>query len=353
MKICPACGADLDPGKGDEQRFCEHCGYDLGISHSPISSEVSINANGNAPLSPIPIKLDIHILGNMIFAITSKSNQSLAWAFLRIQEYNESPNDKFRGHYFSMKEYTDWWSSQCGEGKFTYIDTCKGFNISGSTIDMWETKFRESESPLREEEELLLHLIHAALKKGKKTMDINKIYVIGLSQESLESKDNFFIHELSHAFFHIDDKYRKRVSLLYANLPENERQLPQSSYGYCKYCDTVLMDEIIAYKIAAEVKDEAFMKEFKKVLPKYKISLDTEKLEVESHGQKEVQESAAPIKKGKTKLIEQQIERPNILTTSFGEQSDTAESEKVWLDLGKEFSNKKRFEKAFDELFDL
>jgi len=215
--------------------------------------------------------LKIHSISDIIYVITAKDSRSLSWAFVRFQEFYESSNENFRGNYFTMKEYKDWWSSECGSGNFTYVDIWKGYNISGHTIGSWESIFRKKEPKLRNEEEFLLQLLHSMLRKKNKTLD--QIYLIGLVEESFDAKDDAYLHELSHALFNLNVIYRKKSLSLFKNLPSSEKKIAEvtSCKATCGYSKDVFIDETIAYKTS---QDQAFRKLLKETLISQDIPFD-------------------------------------------------------------------------------
>ncbi|MEK7106247.1 MAG: ABC transporter ATP-binding protein, partial [Patescibacteria group bacterium] len=60
-----------------------------------------------------------------IYLVEAPTQYALASTFLRFQEHYESP--KFRGQFFSLEEFMDWYAEEYGN--FTYYKDWTGFNI--------------------------------------------------------------------------------------------------------------------------------------------------------------------------------------------------------------------------------
>ena len=60
-------------------------------------------------------------------------------SFVRMQEFYESP--KFKGKYFTLEQYMDYWSKEFGKGSFTYPSVWDGFNIPGKVLSDWWDRF--------------------------------------------------------------------------------------------------------------------------------------------------------------------------------------------------------------------
>ena len=49
-----------------------------------------------------------------VYCVTYDTQYDLCMSFVRIQEFYESP--KFKGQYFTLEEYMDYWAEEFGSG---------------------------------------------------------------------------------------------------------------------------------------------------------------------------------------------------------------------------------------------
>ena len=79
-------------------------------------------------ISSMKIKYKINEVKPKVFAVVIEDRYDRAMTFLRVQEFYESPNKKFRGKNFSIWDYMKWYSTEYGKG-FTYGTDWSGFNV--------------------------------------------------------------------------------------------------------------------------------------------------------------------------------------------------------------------------------
>src|SRR6266436_1245101 len=131
-------------------------------------------------------------VGKGIYLLRFKTQYQLTATFLRVQEHYESP--RFHGRIFSLEQYMDWYAERYGN--FTYYQDWSGFNVPSTAFQpFYEGKF----DPLNEKETQLLGLFKDLRER---------FYVIGVYDSG--AKDSL-THELAHALFFIDDRYREAV----------------------------------------------------------------------------------------------------------------------------------------------
>lgn len=156
--------------------------------------------------------------------VQTDSQESLCRAFLRFQEYYESP--KFKGQIFTIGQIRHWYSITYGAD--TYYRDWEGFNFPSYVLEPFKAGLFD---PLTTEEQSLLNLF--------KYRDDN-FYVIGANNHSVTR------HELSHALYSYDKKYKIAIDNLckkhYTSLSKIRKYLLDK--GYHK---DVLNDELQAY----------------------------------------------------------------------------------------------------------
>jgi hypothetical protein len=167
-------------------------------------------------------------VGKGIYLLRFKTQYQLTATFLRVQEHYESP--RFRGRIFSLEQYMDWYAKRYGN--FTYYQDWSGFNVPSTAFQpFYEGKF----DPLSEKEKQLLGLFNDLRER---------FYVIGIYDSG--AKDSL-THELAHALFFIDDRYREAVREAMRGYDTSALARQIAEAGYAKH---VIPDEIQAYIVA-------------------------------------------------------------------------------------------------------
>ena len=156
--------------------------------------------------------------------ISADSREELAESFLRFQEHYESPvwADKI----FTKGQYKQWYSQT--HGGDTYRLDWSGFNFPSSVLKPFRDGLFD---PLTEGEKTILSLLRY------RTDDF---YIIG------SNTDDVLSHELCHALYHSNLKYRKAVDEV---IEKNKNNLKKAFdhllvLGYHK---KVIYDEFQAY----------------------------------------------------------------------------------------------------------
>lgn len=156
--------------------------------------------------------------------VQTETQESLCKAFLRFQEYYESP--KFKGQIFTLGQVKHWYSITYGAD--TYYRDWEGFNFPSYVLEPFKKGLFD---PLTTEEQALLDLF-------KYRSDI--FYVIGANN------NNVTRHELAHALYSFDPKYKSAIDKL---CHTNKKALKSvSKYLLDKgYDKSVINDELQAY----------------------------------------------------------------------------------------------------------
>lgn len=159
-----------------------------------------------------------------IIHLKFKRKKDITRTLLRFQEHFEHP--KFRGKIFSLDEFREWYSKDEKEHKFTYYTDWSGFNFPSRILKpFYAGKFDK----LTIEEKQVLDLLRN--EKGR-------FYVIG----TFNSDD--LKHEMAHAKFYTNARYRKEVLAVIDTIDKNEYYKELKKMGYDK---SVLPDEAHAY----------------------------------------------------------------------------------------------------------
>lgn len=164
-----------------------------------------------------------------IYLLEAKDQHLLASTFLRFAEYYENPH--FRGKIFNLEEFIAWHTKTYGE--FNYFEKWGGFNIPSLTL----RPFRQRRfNPLSKDEKRFLAL-------WKKIPE--PFYIIGVIDKKINL--NVIKHEVVHALFYLNAKYRKAVLAKLLKLKTNNMKDVLRRTGYHT---AVHNDETNAYAIA-------------------------------------------------------------------------------------------------------
>jgi len=171
-----------------------------------------------------------------IFAVIVKDKYDLAMLFCRAQEYYESPNKKFNGKTFDFWDYMKWYAKKYKKG-FSYMIDWSGFNIPLEIIqecyhglDFYFTPYDEHMNFIMDEIE------------GKGDCRLPK-YIIGCN----DIKGETFQHEICHAKYSIDGKYKAKKDNLIKQIDKKHLKIFKNNLLKMGYARKVINDEIQAY----------------------------------------------------------------------------------------------------------
>jgi hypothetical protein len=169
----------------------------------------------------------------------------LGRAFVRAQEFFESPRKQFRGKFFTLESFQQWYrDNQSESGKFTYSMDFGGYNIPGEVYCDFVVKFMDNMS---DEEYELFDKVNRLTNMCCKVS--SKFYLIGCKRGDRVTLN----HEVHHAFYKLYPKYHDTVrwilkqSLLDVSFDPIKRYLIDNMYT-----EEVFSDEIAAYLMFEE-----------------------------------------------------------------------------------------------------
>jgi hypothetical protein len=192
------------------------------------------------------VKIKSEILIPHVYLFNFDSQYDLCMSFVRMQEFYESDSNKFRGKYFTLEKYMDYWSKKFGKGVFTYTKHWNGFNLPGKKLKDWVSLFDD----VRDMESDLIYRIDRFLMKefGSTFDNYDKMCVIGIHTEGdKEEAEIIKNHELAHALYCLYPEYKKSCDKLLKTISNEENiknEVVLLSMGYCK---KVIKDELQAY----------------------------------------------------------------------------------------------------------
>ncbi len=170
-----------------------------------------------------------------IVHFTYPTQYEVCSAFIRIQEFYESPNPQFRGQFFTMDEYMDWYASE-KDGFFSYFEDWVGFNIPGHIVKRFYDRF--TPTCIRPKEMDIIKPLLPLIEKGE------KFYIIG----TMDAADpNTVAHELRHAAYYVNDEFRAACDEVYKTIPDEIKTLVHNWLSSMGYTSAVWADEVQAY----------------------------------------------------------------------------------------------------------
>ena len=167
-----------------------------------------------------------------VWAVIIPNIYDLSWVFCRAQEFYESPNSQFRNKPFKIFDFMRWYSlNQTGEKAFTYNCDWGGFNITSESLFKCLSYIPDKNVY----DDIMFEIV------GK--IRSPKFCLIGITS----LKDDAFDHELCHAFYYLDENYRKSMDEITKKLPKAVRTDLIKKLKGLGYDRSVLNDEIQAY----------------------------------------------------------------------------------------------------------
>jgi hypothetical protein len=171
------------------------------------------------------------LLTNKVHLLLFDTQKELTHTFLRFQEHYESP--RFKGKIFTVKEFKKYYLIATNKKKFNYYTYWVGFNIPYYILWPFYYGFF---NPLTKQEHQLLDLFKN---------ETDKFYIIATFKRN-KHKNETIKHELAHALFYTNKKYRNKVLQILKNydLTQFKNKLISMNYN-----TSVINDEIHAYCI--------------------------------------------------------------------------------------------------------
>ena len=170
-----------------------------------------------------------------ILHVTFPTQKELILTLCRPAEFYECANPKLRNHTFSHEQFLE--NYMTPDGSLNY-DWC-GFNISGKSLSRFFTNFDLTPRERR------LQLATTRLPPTK------PYYLIA----TVESDAETLRHELAHAHYGLNLKYRRQANALVRALPAKLRKKMITTLTSWGYATQVITDEIQAYLATSKMRD--------------------------------------------------------------------------------------------------
>lgn len=177
-----------------------------------------------------------------VFVATFHDHYDMCNVFLRFQEKTESLNEKFRDFPFTINEFQKWYSKNAPDQNYSYHNDWAGFLLEKNNI----AKTLEQGIPDINKWDQIFLTIYATCSSRYPN---DNFVLIGLSRSEEDGivSSSTLNHELAHAFYALEPKYKKSMDKLIAAIPNTLQELliqVLSDWGYNSDC---YADEIQAY----------------------------------------------------------------------------------------------------------
>jgi hypothetical protein len=166
------------------------------------------------------------------------SRKDLTLALCRIQEFHESPHDWIRGKHFTFGEFVEAYMNE--KGVIDYWSYWDGFNVPRETMDRFNVMFFDKTD--RE-----VDVLQAAIESE---------YLIATAKDS---HANTLPHELAHAKYALDAKYKEAMQKMVHAIPPKTKHRMMDDLVSLRYpsVNAILEDEIQAYLLTSSLPELA------------------------------------------------------------------------------------------------
>lgn len=174
-----------------------------------------------------------------VFTITTPNVYDRAMLFMRVQEFYESDNPRFRGKSFNLNDFMGWWSPK------VYWEDWGGFNVPLKVAIKCYSTLKPQH--ITEHDVNFMQLLIKIIAQTRES-NLKDAYIIGTDS----IKGNTFKHELAHAFYHLYPDYRKRADALTSVIPRKIYKIYKNNLKESGYRHPVIKDEIQAYLVTKD-----------------------------------------------------------------------------------------------------
>lgn len=203
-------------------------------------------------------------LTDYIYCLQFTNPYDLSMTFLRYQEFYESP--KYRGKYFQIADFMEWYSKKYGDGAFTYPVDYVGFNLPSHAIVPVIRELKQHKYDQWTQYDQIMYETVLTIKE--EIPYASKFYLIGV----MEGDTPVLKHELAHALFTINHDYQRKMGHLVNELPKKDWKTMTRALKTRGYGPNVFDDEAQAY-LSTGLHDLMKTKGLKKASKKFRAIL--------------------------------------------------------------------------------
>jgi len=172
------------------------------------------------------------LMGSRLIHFVFNDSEAMCRTFLKFQEFYESP--EFKGKFFTLNEYIDWYKTTTDTGEFTYYDDWGGFNFPSRILKEFKSGgfFYDGLTP----DELFIANVLNMIE--------GDFYVIASSGKI---NKRVFLHEKTHAIYYFNEEYRNEVNKVIDAFDKDFIKYSSNALTSRGYDDEFVYDEINAY----------------------------------------------------------------------------------------------------------
>lgn len=196
-----------------------------------------------------------------VYHLHFDSAYDLAMHFIRAQEYYESP--RFHHQIFTLVDYMEWYAKEHehGKGAFTYPKDWTGFNVPSEVLrEIYKSSTNIPD--FNRYDQLMSTLVSQVSYEEFQLFSKNpadwrphscpKFYFIGTSEENhkkeqVRDEKDTLAHELAHAQYYVNPRYREQMSLCLVEMHPEERSGARQALTEMGYHYSTIEDETQAY----------------------------------------------------------------------------------------------------------
>lgn len=182
------------------------------------------------------VDVEVTIVRPQIVYLAFPCKKELTFTMCRVQEFYESCHLPLNGTHFSWETFIDIFTKP--DGEFDYFSFWSGFNVPSSAyLEFFYPGYELNERYFSKRE-------RALDKTVRQHVDANQpFYVIA----TVKGDAGVVAHEVAHAFYFVDEEYRRQARELVNALDNNVRNQMSRKLTELGYAPGVVTDEINAY----------------------------------------------------------------------------------------------------------
>ncbi len=185
---------------------------------------------------------ELYEVMDQMYAVKVDDAYQRGMLFVRYQEYYESPYNKFRGKNFDLFEFMDHYRKARGAGSFLYPREWSGYNIPSNYLTKCYVNLKGG-TPYDDEMGKIIVDVMQDLRVKFSREKAPKFYLIGVDRVEGGIMD----HEIAHALFYLNTKYRREVTDLVKKLSKRKYEGMRKILLDLGYREEVIVDEIQAF----------------------------------------------------------------------------------------------------------
>lgn len=184
--------------------------------------------------------------------LVAPNRYELNATFMRLQEFYESPNPKFRGKAFTHEQYMDWYAysqdkpQDYDTARFSYFEDWSGFNVPGDVV----CKFFQSDAfwlDMWKKERKLWELLAPTVSRHGESFYLIGTFAEDSGDTSRKDVEEIVAHETAHALWYLSPGYRKTSKERISQMDEGIVHQIYKKLNDIGYAKEVFADELQAY----------------------------------------------------------------------------------------------------------